>query len=197
MLQNIEQIPQKGHILLPSILTYTGLKQGDNLSPPEFNVFFDDVTDIFYLKCDPVQLFIDITISHLLFADDMIMLFTSVNGMQRCFDNLEVYCDKCQLEVSIKNTKILALNSSGKVPQKIQFHFDGMKVEIVKNHRYLGSLILSSGSNIPAEEKLKGQGDKAYFSLQKIMNRISYAPNLCLDLFVNSVRPILTYNCEF
>ena len=33
MLQNIEEIPNIGHTLLTSILTYTGLKQGDNLSP--------------------------------------------------------------------------------------------------------------------------------------------------------------------
>ena len=34
--------------------------------------------NIFDSKCDHVQLFPDITISHLLFADDMIMLSTSV-----------------------------------------------------------------------------------------------------------------------
>ena len=71
-----------------------------------------------------------------------------------------------------------------------------MKVEIVKNRKYLGSLISGSGSKSPAKEKLKEQADKAYFSLQKIMNRTSYAPNLCLDLFAESIRPILTYNCE-
>ena len=112
---------------------------------------------------------------------------------QRCFDNLEVYCDKFQLEVNIKKTKILALNSNGKVSQKIQFHYDGMKVEIVKNYKYLGSLISASASNIAAKEKLKEQADKAYISLQEIMNRISYAPNLCLDPLVKSIIPILTY----
>ena len=102
MLQNVKRILKIVHILLPSILTYTGLKQGDNLSPLEFNLFFDDLKDIFDSKCDPVQLFSDITISHLLFTDDMIMLSTSVSGMQRCFDNLKVYCKKWQLEMSIK-----------------------------------------------------------------------------------------------
>ena len=40
MLQNIESIPKIGQSLLPGILTCMGLKQGDNLSPLEFNVFF-------------------------------------------------------------------------------------------------------------------------------------------------------------
>ena len=80
MLQTIEQIPKIGHILLPSI-------QGDNLNLLELNLFVDDVKDNFDSKCDSVQLFPDITISHLLFADDMILLSTSVNGMQ----NSEVF----------------------------------------------------------------------------------------------------------
>ena len=111
--------------------------------------------DIFGSKCDPVQLFPDITISHLLFADDMIMLSTSINGMQKCFDNLKVYCDKWQLGVSIKKTKILALSSNEKVPPKIQFHYDGMKVEIMKNHKYLDSLISASGQIYQLKRNLK------------------------------------------
>ena len=39
-LQNIELIPKIGHSLLPSILTCMGAKQGDSLSPLEFNFFF-------------------------------------------------------------------------------------------------------------------------------------------------------------
>ena len=34
-----------------------GLKQGDNLSPLEFNVFLDDVREIFDKKCDPLERF--------------------------------------------------------------------------------------------------------------------------------------------
>ena len=70
MLQNIELIPKIGHSLLPSILTCMGLKQGDNLSPLEFNFFFDDVREIFDEKCDPPPPFPGIVLSHLLFADD-------------------------------------------------------------------------------------------------------------------------------
>ena len=42
MLQNIELIPKTGDSLLPSILICMGLKQGDSLSPPECNFYFDD-----------------------------------------------------------------------------------------------------------------------------------------------------------
>ena len=53
----------------------------------------------------------------------------------------------------------------------------------------------SSGSNITAIVKLQEQADKTYFALQKTMLKIGYDPRYCLDLFVKSVRPILSYNC--
>ena len=67
---------------------------------------------------------------------------------------------------------------------------------IEQNHKYLGSVISCSGSNITAKVKLQEQADKAYFALQKTMLKIGYDPRYCLDLFVKSVRPTLTYNCE-
>ena len=62
-----------------------------------------------------------IVLSHLLFADDMIMMSMSANGMQRCLDNLKSYCDKWHLEVSIKKTKIIVLKESGKLPEYTNF----------------------------------------------------------------------------
>ena len=41
---------------------------------------------------------------------------------------------------------------------------------------------------------LQEQADKAYFALQKTMLKIGLDARYCLDLFVKSVRPILTYN---
>ena len=54
-----------------------GLKQGDNLSPILFGIFFDDVDDIFDSECDPVILSgdtSDISLNHSLYADDMALL---------------------------------------------------------------------------------------------------------------------------
>ena len=76
-------------------------------------------------KCDPPLPSPGIVLSHLLFADDMIMMSMSANSMQRCLDNLKSYCDKWHLEVSIKKTKIIVLNKSGKLPKNINFYYIG------------------------------------------------------------------------
>ena len=73
------------------------------------------------------------------------------------------------------------------------FYYSGKKLDIVQNHKYLGSVISCSGSNIAAKEKLQEETDKAYFALQKTMLKIGYDPIYCCsDLFAKSGRPILT-----
>ena len=123
------------------------------------------------------------------------MMSMSPNGKQKCLDNLKSYRDKWHLDVSIKRTKIIVLNKSGKLPKCTNFYHSVKKLDIVQNHKYLGSVISCSGSSITAEVKLQEQADKAYFALQNTMLKIGYDPRYCLDLFVKSVRPILTYNC--
>ena len=65
----IEQKPKINHLLLPTIIIDLGLKQGDNLSPIEFNLFFDDVDQIFDETCDPLPIDSERKISHLSFAN--------------------------------------------------------------------------------------------------------------------------------
>ena len=47
---NVLQMPKLDGKLLPPIVTSTGLKQRDNLSPILFDIFFDDVELIFESK---------------------------------------------------------------------------------------------------------------------------------------------------
>ena len=56
MINNIIQIPKISGGLLSPITTLLGLKQGDNLSPILFNIFFDDVEEIFDNSCNPIKL---------------------------------------------------------------------------------------------------------------------------------------------
>ena len=50
--------------LLPTIITSTGLKQGDNLSPILFDIFFDDVDQIFDSQYNSVKTNSEISLKH-------------------------------------------------------------------------------------------------------------------------------------
>ena len=86
---------------LDPIKSTCGLKQGGVLSPHLFNLYVDDMKDIFVNSCDPVQIF-DCPLSHLLYADDLVLLSTSKGGLENCLGQLEKFCDAWQLEVNIK-----------------------------------------------------------------------------------------------
>ena len=82
MIENVVQIPKINGKLLQPIITSTGLKQKDNLSPILFDIFFDDVDQIFDSQCNPVIFNSEISLHHLLYADDMAILSFSQEGLQ-------------------------------------------------------------------------------------------------------------------
>ena len=62
-----------------------GVRQGINLSPNLFNIFINDLPNIFNETDDRVELD-NFKISSLLYADDLIILSTSKSGLQSWFN---------------------------------------------------------------------------------------------------------------
>ena len=119
MIENAVQIPNINGRLLQPIITSTGLNQADNLSPILFDIFFDDVDQIFDSQCNPVIFNIEISLNHLLYADDMAILSLSLEGLQNSLNKLKTYCKEWHLVVSIKKTKIVVFNKTGKLLKRL------------------------------------------------------------------------------
>ena len=68
-----------------------GLKQGDTMSPRFFNLFIMDIISIFGNECNP-HFLQGCAINVLLFADDLVLLSMSQEGLQTALDKLEEYC---------------------------------------------------------------------------------------------------------
>ena len=95
LFRNIEAMYQKTEYLtkyknghLDPIISNVGLKQGCPLSPMLFNLYIDDVINIFDEKCDPV-IFQEKALSHFMYADDLVLLSSSETGLQICLDRLQ------------------------------------------------------------------------------------------------------------
>ena len=131
MTDNVVQIPKINGKLFPPIITSTGLKQGDNLSPILFDIFFDDVDQILDSQCDPVTLNSEISLHYLLYVDDMAILSLSQEGLQNSLYKLEAYCKEWYLVVSIKK-KIVVFNKTGKL-----FNCECKHIELVTEFKYL------------------------------------------------------------
>ena len=85
--------------------TKLGVKQGDNL----FKIFINDLPSYLSNTKDPVIL--DNSPIHcLMYADDIVLLSKSAEGMQEKLDNLSAFCTDWCLDINIKKTKILVFN---------------------------------------------------------------------------------------
>ena len=187
-------IKVRGGYLEP-ISSTCGLKQGGVLSPLLFNIFVDEIIKIFDDTCDPVQLYND-TLSHMLYADDLILLSTSKDGLSNCLSRLEKFCDTWQLEVNIKKSKIVIFNEAGRLITGTNFLYRKMKMEIVRSYCYLGIEFTCSGSFKQAREILMDKAQKAVFPLKSVINQFQLPCVKSLGLFHSLITPIALYNSE-
>ena len=72
--------------------------------------------------CDPVTLG-DEYLSHFLHADDLVLVSTSAKGLQKSLDKLAKYSEEKCLTISIKKSKSMVFNQSGKL-EKTYFNIN-------------------------------------------------------------------------
>jgi len=172
-----------------------GVRQGDNLSPTLFKIYINDLAhDLEQTpNTDPVQL--DQTlINCLMYADDIVLLSTTQEGLQTSINTLQSFSNKWKLEVNLNKTKSMTFNTAGKIiPTK--FTYNGHTIEDVNSYQYLGIHLDNSGSLTKSIEALSEKGLKAMYKLNKLLDH-NYNIDIALHIFDNTVKPILLYGSE-
>ena len=174
-----------------------GVKQGDNLSPTLFNIFVDDFGS--YYQVDSVQppLLNNYPVSHLFFADDLILMSETSSGLQKLIDQLSQYCTDMKLEVNINKSKAMVFSKEQNKMNDYRFHFNLHTLHIVHEYKYLGLIFTSNGKFNVATQSLADKARKAYFSIRK---SIPFNTNLSvkhlLKIYQSMIEPILTYGSE-
>jgi hypothetical protein len=98
------------------------------------------------------------------------------------------------MEINYNKSKVIIFNKAGKhIPG--DFTVDGRKLEIVKEYKYLGLLLTTSGSFSAAKEQLYQKSLKAYFKLCRLLQNLN-KPDIGVHLFNHTITPILTYCSE-
>ena len=172
-----------------------GIRQGDCLSPLLFNLFIDDIKEYIH-DCDPVEVG-DARISHLLFADDLLLLSETESGLQKQLTSLSTYCDKWKLGVNLKKTKIVTFQKRAQKIGGTQFKFGDTIIENSDSYTYLGITFKYNGMFQLASTNLKNKSTKAMF---KMLSLLSSTTNLDIHmlskLFDCMIKPIATYGAE-
>lgn len=129
-----------------------------------------------------------------MFADDLVLLSESSEGLQKSINNLSDYCAKWDLTVNLQKTKIIIFNKAGKQLKNFHFSFRSEVIELVSSYTYLGIVFNSCGSFSQAVDRLVEQANKALYKLKQknVQNNVVTA----LKLFDTLILPILRYCSE-
>ena len=90
--------------LLQPIKNTIGLKQGCGISPLLFNIFINKLPTVYDQSCDPVQLG-GKDMSCLLWADDLMIVSKSAEGLQVAIDKTFQFYKKLGLDMNTSKTK--------------------------------------------------------------------------------------------
>lgn len=176
----------------PPFRSYAGVKQGDPISPNLFNLFLNDVPELFDNACEPL-IINNRKLSCLMYADDIVLFSETRDGLQECLDRFSRYCDTWGLEVNTDKSKVVTFSLGGKV-QGDAFRLKGRYLDSAKSYRYLGIEISNNGGFGEAKTYLTNRASRACFLLKQVTKDLS--PRLAIKLFHQFITPILLYGAE-
>ncbi len=185
-----------GNKCTPSFPCESGVRQGDTLSPTLFNIFVDDITKLMNSKeCFPAKVG-TVNIGCLFYADDLVIISESKEGLQHSLNSLSQYCNDWYLKVNNTKTKVMVFE---KLRNKtvIDMYLNGYSLEQVNSYKYLGITFTDNGSLVEAQNVLLKKALKVYYCMSNMLysakrtNITSYT-----TAFDALVKPIVTYGCE-
>ena len=165
-----------------------GLKQGCPLSPMLFNLYIDDTSEIFGDQCDPIE-FQGEKLSHFLYADDLVIISNTENGLQNALNNLYSYSERKSMAISIKKSKTMIFNNSGRLIKKY-FKVNGKLLEPVQTFCYLGFEVKASGTVKQAMNTLYDKANKAMRPLFQSIARFNLPVKTSIALFHASMHTL-------
>ena len=95
-----------GNKLTKPFNAYRGVRQGCVLSPLLFNIYVNDLPRSFDKSCSPVMLE-DLKINCLMYADDILLLSETEEGLKQCIDKLCLYNKKWRLNINESKSCLL------------------------------------------------------------------------------------------
>ena len=110
-----------------------GVRQGCSLSPTLFNIYINEMARVLEQSAAPSLTLLESEVKCLLFADDLVLLSPTKEGLQQHLDILHRFCQTWALTVNLIKTKIMVFQKrSSRQDHKYKFHLDTIVLEHTK-----------------------------------------------------------------
>ena len=184
--------------LSESIDVTIGTEQGHPLSPELFKMFVHELSqNLNDLDNTSVPCLNDFPISHLLWADDLILLALNAESLQKQLNCLFQFVSKWELQVNINKTNIMVFNSGSKLLQcSYGFRLGSLEIRPTRSYCYLGITFSLKGSFKLAIEELRKKALRAFFSIRRIVDTRALSTSTMLKLVDSLIKPVALYSCQ-
>ncbi len=174
-----------------------GVRQGCPLSSVLFNLYVNDIFDVINKhSSSDIYLNENNKINALMYADDLVMISRTKEGLQRQIDSLHEYCQTWKLAINIKKTKSIVFNRGNNLI-KTTFNVGGTPIENVKSFTYLGFTISAKNCSFQNTiDDLSVKANRAIFAIKKRVKLSKLPIKLAIKVFRSQLVPILLYGSE-
>lgn len=173
-----------------------GVKQGCNLSPTLFNIYINELALLLEQSTAPGLTLTDTEIKCLFYADDLVILSPTREGLQQSLDILHQYCQTWALTVNMKKTKIMTFQKRSRLQRNDpEFKIGGTQIEQTNSYTYLGLQISSTGNFCSAVKELKEKAKRAFYAIKRSV-KIQIPIRTWLKIFKSVIESIALYGSE-
>lgn len=167
-----------------------GTEQGHPLSPDFFKLYLSDLSPLLELiNCPALS---NMLISHLLWADDLILLSLDKKTAQLQLNQLVNFCNQWGIEINELKTKTMIFGRT-KHDSDPNLHIQNKPLEVVDSYCYLGIILHESGKFHMSIKNLKNKAMRALFGLKRTVNRSKLSFRSLTTLFDSLIKPIALY----
>ncbi len=172
-----------------------GVAQGGIMSPYLFNSFLSDLGDSLN-KQYGVVLDTKTILTHLFWADDLILMSDSADGLQAQIDNLYGYCSNWQMIINNMKTKCLIFN--GKKSDIVhKFHVGEVEIEVATQYTYLGMPFSTVEQSKVTKDYILNNCRRALYKIRSYCVPLGQVPpKLGIQLFDSLIMPLMDYASE-
>ena len=173
-----------------------GVMQGNSLSPTLFNIYINELAKTLEDSSAPGLTLNNTEIKCLLYADDLVLLSNSKEGLQQLLDHLQQFCQTWALTVNIKKTKIMVFQKRSRCQgNRLQFVLGSTTIDHTNTYTYLGLKLSSTGNFNMAVNDLREKARRAFYAIRKSI-RINIPIRIWLKIFKTVIQPIALYGSE-
>lgn len=176
--------------------TTRGVRQGDSMSTTLFSIYINSLSK----ELNQIDSGIKIGsrhITHLLYADDLVLIASSEQKLQQLHNCVTDWCRKWKMSVNRSKTKVMHFRKTNQKQTPYNFTICNEILEFTKQYKYLGLYI---SYNLSFKEGMEILSDAASRSLGMLISRYKILKHMLYNtyhtLYRSSVIPIMDYASE-